>query len=147
MKKISLMILLFSGTYFVARAQHDPSDQIISGNWDMIGNIEFKTVKSTEMYAIFGNDIKKYSNKPFELEGYIVPIKDGMKQSKFMLSTLPINQCFFCGQNGIPMMVMIELTEPIKFTYQPITIKGILKLSTSNVINVPPVSLVSGKAL
>ena len=35
-------------------------------------------------------------NKPFELEGYMVPIKDGMKQTKFMLSTLPINQCYFC---------------------------------------------------
>ena len=107
----------------------------------------FKTVKETEMYAIFSNDIKKHANKPFELEGYIVPIKDGMKQSKFMLSTLPINQCFFCGKNGVPIMVLVELVEPIKFTYQTVKIKGTLKLSTANAMDNPPISLLAGKAL
>src|SRR6478752_4942847 len=113
MKKLSLLLLILAGFAFNAKAQHDPNDQIVSDNWDIIGNVDFKTVKETEMYAIFTNEIKKYAGKPFELEGYIVPIKDGMKQSKFMLSTLPINQCFFCGKNGVPIMVMVELAEPI----------------------------------
>ena len=147
MKKISLIILLLAGFGFGAKAQHDPSDQILSENWDVIGSVDFKTVKDTEMYAIFGNEIKKHANKPFELEGYIVPIKDGMKQTKFMLSTLPINQCFYCGKNGVPIMVQVELKEPVKFTYQTVKVKGILKLSTANAMNSSPISLVEGKAL
>ena len=147
MKKLSIILLLLTGFGFAAKAQHDPSDQIMSENWDIIGSVDFKTVKDTEMYAIFGNEIKKHANKPFELEGYIVPIRDGMKQSKFMLSTLPINQCFFCGKNGVPIMVMVELTEPIKFTYQTVKIKGTLKLSTANAMDNPPISLMAGKAL
>ncbi len=146
MKKLSFILLLLAGFGFSAKAQHDPNDQILSENWDVIGTVDFKTVKETEMYAIFGNEIKKYANKPFELEGYIVPIKDGMKQSKFMLSTLPINQCFFCGKNGIPIMVMVEMAEPIKFTYQTVKVKGTLKLSTANSMDVPPISLVASKA-
>lgn len=147
MRKISLIILLLAGFGFGAKAQHDPSDQILSENWDVIGSVDFKTVKDTEMYAIFGNEIKKHANKPFELEGYIVPIKDGMKQTKFMLSTLPINQCFYCGKNGVPIMVQVELKEPVKFTYQTVKVKGILKLSTANAMNSSPISLVEGKAL
>ena len=147
MKKLSLILLILVGFGFKASAQHDPTDQIMSDNWDVIGNVDFKTVKETEMYAIFNNEIKKYAGKPFELEGYIVPIKDGMKQSKFMLSTLPINQCFFCGKNGVPIMVLVELVEPIKFTYQTVKVKGILKLSTANAMDNPPISLLSGKAL
>jgi hypothetical protein len=147
MKKISLIILLLAGFGFGAKAQHDPTDQILSENWDVIGSVDFKTVKDTEMYAIFGNEIKKHANKPFELEGYIVPIKDGMKQTKFMLSTLPINQCFYCGKNGVPIMVQVELKEPVKFTYQTVKVKGILKLSTANAMNSSPISLVEGKAL
>lgn len=147
MKKLSILLFMLAGIVFSAKAQHDPSDQIISENWDIIGSVDFKTVKDTEMYAIFGNEIKKYANKPFELEGYIVPIKDGMKQSKFMLSTLPINQCFFCGKNGVPIMVMVELVEPIKFTYQTVKIKGTLKLSTANSMVTPPISLLNGKAV
>ena len=147
MKKISLIILLLAGFGFGAKAQHDPTDQILSENWDVIGSVDFKTVKDTEMYAIFGNEIKKHANKPFELEGYIVPIKDGMKQTKFMLSTLPINQCFYCGKNGVPIMVQVELKEPVKFTYQTVKVKGILKLSTANAMNSSPISLIEGKAL
>lgn len=147
MRRLSFIFLLFVGFGFSAKAQHDPSDQIISANWDVIGSVDFKTVKETEMYAIFGNEIKKHANKPFELEGYIVPIKDGMKQTKFMLSTLPINQCFYCGKNGVPIMVMVELIEPIKFTYQTVKIKGTLKLSTANSMDAPPISLVAGKGI
>lgn len=148
MKKLSLILLLLVGFGFGAKAQHDPTDQILSENWDVIGSVDFRTVKEDkEMYAVFGNEIKKHANKPFELEGYIVPIKDGMKQTKFMLSTLPINQCFFCGKNGVPIMVLVELVEPIKFTYQTVKIKGTLKLSTANSMDVPPISLTAGKML
>ncbi|MNR39518.1 hypothetical protein D3C85_1577330 [compost metagenome] len=55
-----------------------------------------------------------------------------MKQTKFMLSTLPINQCFYCGKNGVPIMVLVEMAEPIKFTYKTIVVKGTLKLNPGN---------------
>ena len=141
MKKILLTLLLFTG--LTAAAQHNPDDQIMSDNWDVIGGVDFKIVKDTEMYAVYNNNIKKFANKPFELEGYIVPIKDGMKQTKFMLSTLPINQCFYCGKNGVPIMVMVEMTEPIKFTYQTVKVKGTLKLNTGNAMDNPPIALVA----
>lgn len=144
MKKLILILLLFAG--ITVKAQHNPNDQITSTNWDVIGGVGFKIVKDTEMYAVYKPDIKKYANKPFELEGYMVPIKDGMKQTKFMLSTLPINQCYFCGKNGVPVMVMVELAEPMKFTYQTITIKGMLRLSTANAMDVPPISLINAQS-
>jgi hypothetical protein len=85
--------------------------------------------------------ISRFAGRQFELEGYMVPIKNGMKQSKFMLSTLPINQCFYCGKNGIPTMIMVEMAEPVKFTFKPVTIKGTLKLDDRNAAVYPPISL------
>ncbi|WP_449437464.1 hypothetical protein [Pedobacter steynii] len=144
-KNVVLALLLFTG--FAVKAQHNPDDQIMSDNWDVIGSVDFKIIKDTEMIAIYNNNIKKFANKPFELEGYIVPIKDGMKQTKFMLSTLPINQCYFCGKNGVPIMVLVEMTEPIKFTYQTITVKGTLKLNTGNAMDNPPIVLSAAKPI
>lgn len=144
-KNILLALLLFTG--LAAKAQHNPDDQIMSDNWDIIGGVDFKIVKDSQMFAIYNDKIKKQANKPFELEGYIVPIKDGMKQTKFMLSTLPINQCFYCGKNGVPIMVMVEMAEPIKFTYQTVTVKGILKLNNGNAMDNPPISLTGAKAI
>lgn len=145
MRLLTFLLFLFIG--FSATAQHDPSDQMDSPNWDIIGGVKIKTVKPTETYAIYNAGIQKYESKPFELSGYIVPIKDGMKQTKFMLSTLPINQCFYCGKNGIPIMVLVEMAEPIKFTYQPITVKGVLKLNKGNAMNNPPIELITAKLL
>ncbi|TKC06337.1 hypothetical protein [Pedobacter frigoris] len=145
MKRIMLIMLLFTG--LAVKAQHNPDDQVMSDNWDVIGSVDFKIVKDSEMFPVYNANIKKFANKPFELEGYIVPIKDGMKQTKFMLSTLPINQCFYCGKNGVPIMVMVEMAEPIKFTYQTITVKGTLKLSTGNAMDNPPISLVAAKSI
>nr|WP_068889134.1 hypothetical protein [Pedobacter panaciterrae] len=144
-KNIVLALLLITG--FAVKAQHNPDDQVMSDNWDVIGSVDFKIIKDTEMIAIYNNNIKKFANKPFELEGYIVPIKDGMKQTKFMLSTLPINQCYFCGKNGVPIMVLVEMTEPIKFTYQTITVKGTLKLNTGNAMDNPPIVLTAAKPI
>ncbi|MEE1885277.1 hypothetical protein [Pedobacter flavus] len=141
MKKIFYLLLVFLGIGITANAQHNPDDLISSDNWNIIGTVDFRTPKETEMYAIFGSEIKKHENKPFELEGYIVPIKDGMQQTKFMLATLPINQCFYCGKDGIPIMVMVEMAKPIKFTYQTVKIKGNLKLFTGNSMDNPPITL------
>ncbi|ALL07704.1 hypothetical protein QG516_20340 [Pedobacter gandavensis] len=145
MKRFLLAILLFTG--FAVKAQHNPDDQILSDNWDVVGGVDFKIVKDSEMYAVYSPEIKKHANKTFELEGYIVPIKDGMKQTKFMLSTLPINQCFYCGKNGVPIMVLVEMTEPIKFTYKTIVVKGTLKLNTGNAMDNPPISLINAKTI
>lgn len=145
MKKIILVLLLFSG--LAVKAQHNPNDQINSDNWDVVGGVDFKIVKDSEMFAVFTPEIKKHANKAFELEGYIVPIKDGMKQTKFMLSTLPINQCFYCGKNGVPIMVLVEMAEPVKFTYKTIVVKGTLKLNTGNAMDNPPIALVNAKSI
>ena len=145
MKRIILVVLLFAG--FAVKAQHNPDDQILSDNWDVVGGVDFKIVKDSEMYAVYTPEIKKHANKTFELEGYIVPIKDGMKQTKFMLSTLPINQCFYCGKNGVPIMVLVEMAEPIKFTYKTIVVKGTLKLNAGNAMDNPPISLVNAKSI
>ncbi|MBC7566159.1 MAG: hypothetical protein H7223_04265, partial [Pedobacter sp.] len=58
MNKILLILLLFSG--FAVKAQHNPDDQIISDNWDVVGSVDFKIVKDTEMYAVYNNNIKKF---------------------------------------------------------------------------------------
>ena len=144
-KQMLWIVLLFTG--FAVQAQHNPDVQINSDNWEIIGGVDFKIVKDTEMQAIFSPEIKKHVNKPFELEGYIVPIKDGMKQTRFMLSTLPINQCFYCGKNGVPIMVLVEMTAPIKFTYKTVIVRGTLKLNNGNAMDNPPIALVAAKAI
>lgn len=145
MKKLLTLAGLMLGTFtgWAQSAQQHAllKDQMDSMNWGIIGSVKFRSPKADEYYAVYNEMISRFAGRQFELEGYIVPIKNGMKQSKFMLSTLPINQCFYCGKNGIPTMIMVEMAEPVKFTFKPVTVKGTLKLDDRNAAVYPPISL------
>lgn len=133
---LAFLCVLFSVTAF---AQHNPDDLIESNEWDLVATIKTKYIKPGVTSVSFPQEIKKFENKTFTLEGYMVPIKVGEKQTQFMLSSLPVNQCYYCGKNGVPMMVFVETTKPVRYEKYPVVVKGILKLNTAP--NSEPVSL------
>lgn len=50
---------------------------------------------------IFSDAAKALNGKSVTLPGYLVPFENGAQKSNhFMLSSLPINACFFCGGGG-----------------------------------------------
>jgi hypothetical protein len=135
------VLLLLSSISKQSRAQHRAGDLLQSRSWDIIGTLDFKVGSGNEIYPVFSDELKKFANHDFELQGYLIPIREGMKQTRFLLSTLPINQCFYCGKNGIPIMILVEMPEGLKFTYKPIRIRGKLKLKKVNIRDYPPIVL------
>lgn len=148
MKYLILIFLLF-GT-FSARAQtqkHNPNDRLRSLNWDVIASVKFELTEKNELMPLFSESIKRFENREFDLTGYLIPIKSGQKQQQFLLATLPINQCYFCGQNGIPVMIMIEMEQAIPYSEKPIKVKGILKLEQKNATYAPPITIKNAKLI
>lgn len=141
-----LVLLALSLVSKQSRAQHRAGDLLQSRSWDIIGTLDFKLGNGNEIYPVFSDELKKHANHDFELQGYLIPIREGMKQTHFLLSTLPINQCFYCGKNGVPIMILVEMSEGVKFTYKPIRVRGKLKLKKVNIRDYPPIVL-SGAVL
>lgn len=149
MKNILLIFFLLSGS-FIVKAQtqkHKPGDQLRSLNWDVIGSVKFELTEKNELLPLFSESIKRFENREFELTGYLIPVKSGAKQQQFLLATLPINQCFFCGQNGIPVMIMIEMENAIPYSEKPIKVKGILKLEHKDASYAPPITIKNAKLI
>ena len=127
--------------------KHNPSDQLRSLNWDVIGSVKFELTEKNELLPLFSESIKRFDNREFELTGYLIPIKSGQKQQKFLLATLPINQCYFCGQNGVPVMIMIEMESAVPYNEKPIHVKGILKLEQKDASYAPPITIKNAKII
>lgn len=144
MRKNLFIAVILMLTASFCYGQHSFEDQIMSDNWDLVGATQFKQVKE-KLYPEYSKQLKQHQDKAFELEGYMVPIKAGNKQSSFMLATLPINQCFYCGKNGVPIMVFVRMAEATPFTYQPVKIVGSLKLASGDSMDGAPISLVGAK--
>lgn len=81
---------------------------------------------------IFSANAKSLSGKVITLPGYMVPFEKGMRGNHFMLSSLPINACFFCGVGGPESVVEVFLKEEVAFNDKPIEVKGTLKLNNTN---------------
>src|SRR3954464_11778039 len=94
--------LLFFGISFSLFGQ--PNRNTYKGfpslSWPKLYDIAF--VKSTDKLGeydkpVFSAAAKTLNGKKVTLPGYIVPFSTGLKSGHLMLSSLPLNACFFCG--------------------------------------------------
>jgi len=147
MKGILLVVTVLLGLPAAVKGQfvHSANDQINSLNWGIIDMVNFKKVNDTTVIPVYNDEVRRFEKRHFKLTGYMIPMKAGMKQSRFMISTLPINQCYFCGKNGNPIMVIVNTLSPVIFTFKTVTVDGILKLDNGNAFYLPPVYLNDAK--
>jgi hypothetical protein len=139
MKKYYLLLLILLPFLTLRAQEHEIHDRITSEVWEAIAGIKHKVVDDYEYYPIFPKEVKALEGRTVELKGYMVPTKDGFQHSAFLLSVLPISQCFFCGKNGIPMMIEVKLKKPISYTDKVIKVKGTMTLRQLNAAYYCPV--------
>lgn len=100
--------------------------------WPKLYNITF--VKGSDDLGdfekpVFTAEVKALANKTVVLPGYMVPPDDGVSSSRFMLSSLPLNACFFCGVGGPETVVEVHLKKPTRYIENPIQVRGVLHLN------------------
>ncbi len=113
---------------FVSQAQKSKYQGLPSLIWPKLYTIQFQKEKDFDK-PIFSKEVVALSNKTITLPGYMVPFENGIRGAHFMLSSLPLNACFFCGVGGAETVVEIFLTQPITYTDKPVEIRGKLILN------------------
>ncbi|MDR2284225.1 MAG: hypothetical protein LBE37_13495 [Sphingobacterium sp.] len=102
---------------------------LMNSVWETFDMLMYKvtTEKGEKVYTPhFPPKLAAMNGKTVSLEGYAIAMKSGFRHNRFLLSVLPIDQCMFCGQDGIPSMVEVTLSEgkKIRTTGKPIAVKG-----------------------
>jgi hypothetical protein len=100
--------------------------------WPKLYDITF--VKATDALGefdkpVFTEKVKALNGKVVTIPGYMVPFETGIKGAHFMLSSMPLNACFFCGVGGPETVIEVNSREAVTFREKPIEIKGTLKLN------------------
>jgi hypothetical protein len=100
--------------------------------WPKLYNITF--VKASDDLGefdkpVFTTAVKSLQGKSIVLPGYMVPFENGIKGSHFMLSSMPLNACFFCGVGGPETVIEVFTKETVTFNEKPIEIRGVLQLN------------------
>lgn len=133
MKKYAVAIL---ATLFLCTVVSTATAQ--DNMWKTLSKITFKK-QYDEMLGfkvdvpVFSEDIKKLSGKEIKIKGYIIPVEGYKSHKEFIFSAFPYSMCFFCGGAGPETVMEVYAKEPIKYSAEPIVLKGKLELNDSDI--------------
>lgn len=122
-----------AGAIFAQEGKDDPKK-----TWKTLGKITFKKQYDEFMgfkvnVPIFSPEVQALDGKEIIIKGYIIPTEGYKGHTAFVFSAYPYNLCYFCGGAGPETVMEVEASEPIEYTVEPVTIKGILQLNSGDV--------------
>lgn len=126
--KFAFIFSYCSMAFFAAAQQKVTYKGLPSAIWPKLYNITYQKSGDFDK-PIFTQEVRELTNKVVVLPGYMVPFENGMKGSNFILSSLPLNACFFCGVGGPETVIQILLKTSVTYTEKPVEIKGKLVLN------------------
>ncbi|MEY2904089.1 MAG: hypothetical protein RJA52_105 [Bacteroidota bacterium] len=106
--------------------------------WNTLGKITFKK-EYDEVFGfkvdvpVFSDEVKALENKEITIKGYIIPVEGYKSHKEFIFSAFPYNLCFFCGGAGPETVMEVSAVEGVKYTTEPIFIKGKLELNSKDI--------------
>jgi hypothetical protein len=109
----------------------------VSDIWPKLYKTTFETATDANGLPfekpVFIPEVKALAGQIVTLPGYIVPFRANVKAtSHLMLSSLPLNACFFCGVGGPETAVEVFLKEPVRYTDGRVNIRGKLMLNSAS---------------
>lgn len=130
--------LLVLALAFPAFAQHqlppgvDPSQfkplverkDVVS--WKTLAQVDL--VKMKDRYVPqFAQSITALDQKEVKVQGFMMPLQVGDKQTHFVLSAMP-QTCSFCMPGGPESLVEVKTKRPVKYTFEPVIVTGKLSV-------------------
>jgi len=129
---LAIALVLSAGTYAQAPSAPpgviDPSqfkplpDRKDVVSWKLLAQVELVKMKD-RFVAQFSADVATLDKKEVKLQGFMMPLEMGDKQSHFILSAMP-QSCAFCMPGGPEQLVEVRTTKPVKYTFDPVVLTG-----------------------
>jgi hypothetical protein len=132
MNKILLAVLLAFAMPAIAQHQAPPGvdpnqftplperKDVVS--WKTLSQVEL--VKQKDRYVPqFAKDVSALDQKEVKVQGFMMPLQVGDKQSHFVLTAMP-QSCAFCLPGGPESMVEVKSKTPVKYTFEAVVLTG-----------------------
>ena len=90
--------------------------------WSLLTAVKTKTEKN-KVLPVFDKPQLALNQKTQRIQGFMMPLEPGEKQTHFLLSSVPMT-CSFCVPGGPESMVEVKTRQPVKYTLEPVTVEG-----------------------
>ena len=91
-------------------------------SWKVFSQVEL--VKQKDRYVPqFSPAVAALDKKEVKVQGFMMPLQMGDKQSHFVLTAMP-QTCSFCLPGGPETMVEVKSKVPVKYGFEPVILSG-----------------------
>ena len=95
-------------------------------SWETLGQVQL--VRDKNIYVPrFADGVLKLDAREVKLQGFMMPLTVGEKQTHFVLTANP-SECAFCMSGGPESMVEVNAKIGVKYSLDPVVVKGRLEL-------------------
>jgi uncharacterized protein len=95
-------------------------------SWKLLSQVEL--VKQKDRYVPqFAADVSALDQKLVKVQGFMMPLQMGDKQTHFVLSAMP-QSCSFCLPGGPESLVEVKTKAPVKYTFDALVLSGKLSV-------------------
>jgi hypothetical protein len=94
--------------------------------WKLFSQVEL--VKQKDRYVPqFAPAVAALDKKEVKVQGFMMPLQMGDKQTHFVLTAMP-QSCAFCLPGGPESMVEVKSKSAVKYTFEPVVLSGRLAI-------------------
>ena len=90
--------------------------------WSVLTSVKTRTEKNRLLPAFEPAQLQ-LNQKQQRIQGFMMPLEPGEKQTHFLLSSVPLS-CGFCVPGGPESMVEVKTRTPVKATLEPVVVEG-----------------------
>jgi hypothetical protein len=110
----------------------DARNDVLS--WKLLAEVELVRLK--DRYAPkFSRNVLALDQKQVKLQGFMIPLEVGEKQTHFLLAAMP-QTCMFCLPGGPESTVEVKTRKPVKYTFEPVVVTGRLSVLADELTSV-----------
>jgi len=122
--------VLAQGVGAEAKEAHSPFDQTTlvdpDNLWGTLAEYTYDRSRLFDFVVTFSKNVEALDGTEVTLQGFIIPLDEGVNIKHFLLSTFPLADCHFCLPGGPESFIEVRTEEPVPFTFQPVQIQGTL---------------------
>ena len=125
---LALSVPAFAQTPAASPGAMDPSqfkplpDRQDVVSWKLLAQVELVKMKD-KFVAQFSSDVAALDKKEVKVQGFMMPLEMGDKQSHFILAASPVD-CAFCMPGGPESLVEVKTKQPLAYGMAPIVLSG-----------------------
>ena len=93
-------------------------------SWGLLSSVTNRLEKN-KLIPVYPAAVQALNQQKVKLQGFMMPLEPGDKQSHFLLSSVPTT-CTFCVPAGPEGLVEVRTKQPLRYTVEPVLVEGVL---------------------